>query len=85
MLSVLLNLNKEAKINLTTIGINELYMFSIAKTNLFGSVTIILFLYFVLFFLRLSKIKFQKSSEINLSFFINNKKFKQSLRKSLIC
>ena len=64
MLSVLLNLNKEAKINLTKIGINELYICSIAKTNRFGLVTIILFLSFVLFFLKLSKLKCQQSLEI---------------------
>ena len=56
-----LNLDKEAKINLTKIGINELYICLIAKTNLFGLVTFILSLSFVLFFLRLSNIKCQES------------------------
>ena len=57
MPSVFLDLDKEAKINLTKIGINELYICPFAKANLFGLVTIILSLSFVLFFLRLSKIK----------------------------
>ena len=56
-----LNLDKEAKINLTKIGINELYICHIAKTNLFGLVNIILSLSFVLFFLRFSKIMCQES------------------------
>ena len=57
MPSVFLDLDKEAKINLTKIGINGLYICPFAKANLFGLVTIILSLSFVLFFLRLSKIK----------------------------
>ena len=40
-----LNLDKEAKINLTKIGINELYICHIAKTNLFGLVNIIIFIF----------------------------------------
>ena len=47
MLSVLLNLNKEVLINPTKIGIDEMYICSIAKTTLFGLVTVILFLSFV--------------------------------------
>ena len=57
MPSVFLDLDKEAKINLTKIEINELYICPFAKASLFGLVTIILSLSFVLFFLRLSKIK----------------------------
>ena len=57
MPSVFLDLDKEAKINLTKIGINELHICPFAKASLFGLVTIILSLSFVLFFLRLSKIK----------------------------
>ena len=57
MPSVFLDLDKKAKINLTKIGINELYICPFAKASLFGLVTIILSLSFVLFFLRLSKIK----------------------------
>ena len=56
-----LNLDKEAKINLTKIGINALYICHIAKANLFGLVNIILSLSFVLFFLRFSKIMCQES------------------------
>ena len=64
MPSVFLNLDKEAKINLTKIRIDELYICPFAKADLFGLVTIILSLSFALFFLRLSKIKFQESLEI---------------------
>ena len=59
-----LNLNKEVKMNLTKIGINELHISPIAKTNFFGLVTIILSLSFGLFFPRFSKIKCQESLEI---------------------
>ena len=54
-----LNLNKEVKMNLTKIGIDELYISPIAKTNLFG-----LSLSFGLFFPRFSKIKCLESLEI---------------------
>ena len=62
--SLFLNLNKEVKMNLTKIGINELHISPIAKTNFFGLVTIILSLSFGLFFPRFSKIKCQESLEI---------------------
>ena len=72
-----LNLDKEAKINLTKIGINELWICPNAKTNLLGLVSIILSLSFALFFLRLSKIKCQESLEI-ISIFFSRKFFKLS-------